>query len=682
MRFATTLKTLVRSPLKSLLTLLLLTATTFAFVSRGVEYVATVQQIRAAEDTYFATGTVEMTLKNYEDAMYERLGEEVFTLEKGAYLGRTDRAVLPMEREAADIILSSEYVEKSEVRLVSGGTHSDYWSVLEQPLSDLKDYGKYYFGVSEGENRSEGTFDMYNYWFIGELDGDLLAEDCGFCTYTRQAVVTYPGRIRISKPEYHSWQEGAIRHDVYDLFSKIEESVYTGENHSNRIFWETLAEQSEVGDYFLLAVSMAHKNTPVILQKNILPCVDYPIINLSYIEREYGVTDLETILGDPGKYSAPRYTCPPAEHLVGGLLFEIDFGYGFPLVKEGQEPVRVADYYATVDRNLHTSEVVYTSDMDLIHKFKSGDMFISDGRALEENEQSEVCVIGADFAELNGLSVGDSITLDLCADTMVHSGKVFGRETPYPTDRDVVSENQLTDRGLPNVTKTFEIVGIWSDAAFDVEDPYTYALNTIFVPEACYPWAGQVEPSLLPSTFSFELKHPGDAALLKAELGDELAALGYELKINDGGYAAAKPNLDFMRLSALIGFVAMCVGLLLCLILITYLFIIRKKKDYAIMRALGTTKSRSNRSLLSALLTLALIAVTIGAFVAGFAAQTAAAKAAAEVAELTGVEATGVGAWEFTIAFAVGTLGLVFTFARAGLIKISRTPPLALLQGR
>lgn len=631
MKLRTTLKTLIRSPLKSLLTLLLLTATTFAFVSRGVEYVATVQQIRAAEASYFATGTVEMTLSTYEDTMYERLGEEAYTLENGGYLGRTSRAVLPMEQEVADILLSSEYIEKSEVRLVSGGTHPEYRSVIEQPLTDLEDY-----------NAWQDVFDPAG--TLAMSAGLYITDELVMVGYNK-ALFTY------------ILEEVAVGYepDLYRSNMQIGAFDPTADfAEENRPLYDSMKEGGNT--YLVTARLWDFKNKGSWFNT----LVNLPIVNLTKLKQDFGEdVDVADVLRNPAKYGLTEY-----------------------VNTEGKQTVNILDYYATVDRNLHTSEVVYTSDMDLIHKFKSGDLYIQDGRPLAENEQSEVCVIGADFAELNGLSVGDTITLDLCADTMVHSGKVFGRETPYPTDRDVVSENQLTDRGLPNVTKTFEIVGIWSDAAFDVEDPYTYALNTIFVPESCYPWAGQVEPSLLPSTFSFELKHPGDAALIKAELGDQLAALGYELKINDGGYAAAKPSLDFMRLSALIGFVAMCVGLLLCLVLITYLFIIRKKKDYAIMRALGTTKARSNRSLLSALLTLALVAVTVGAFVAGFAAQSAAAKAAAEVAELTGVEATGVGSWEFTIAFAVGTLGLVFTFARAGLIKISRTPPLALLQGR
>ena len=649
MRFHLTLKTIIRSPLKSLLTLLLLTATTFAFVSRGVEYVATVQQIRTAEASYFATGTVERTLASYEDEMYERLGKEVYTLEGGNYLGRTSRAILPMEQEVADVLLSSEYIEKSEVRFVSGGTHRDYWSVMEQPLTDICNYDEW----TDNFNPI-GTFSMYDAVYIFYADS-VYEYLIGLHGSIAEVLLAYPKSI-YAAPDLtvpFPQRQAANIFDYYYNWRNSSEAEHDS-------YWETILHSTEKGDFFLVfGTPGTFGTTNQNHARDTICVVEYPIINLSRVEREYGETDVFTILSDPEVYGCLPYRPSVCDELIPNL-----------------------EYAERIYRNLHTSEVVYTSDMNMIHKFKSGDMFIADGRALAENETAEVCVIGADFAELNGLSVGDTITLDLCADTMVHSGKVFGRETPYPTDRDVVSENQLTDRGLPNVTKTFEIVGIWSDAAFDVEDPYTYALNTIFVPESCYPWAGQVEPSLLPSTFSFELKHPGDAALLKAEIGDELAALGYELKINDGGYAAAKPNLDFMRLSALIGFVAMCVGLLLCLVLITYLFIIRKKKDYAIMRALGTTKFRSNKALLSALLVLSLCSVAIGGTAGGVVAQETAVQVAAEVSDVTGVVAEVANSWTLVSAFAFGTVALVLVFAAFGLVKISRAPPLALLQGR
>ena len=189
MRFATTLKTLVRSPLKSALTLLLLTATTFAFVSRGVEYVATVQQIRAAEATYFATGTAEMTLASYEEEMYARLGDAAYELERGNYLARTSRAVLPLDQAAVDAILSSEYTEKAEVRFVSGGTHPDCYSVLEQPLSDLEKYNP------NKKLISSGTFAMTDVAFLGLVSQSRF----GFMhVWSRESLSAYPGNFYIS----------------------------------------------------------------------------------------------------------------------------------------------------------------------------------------------------------------------------------------------------------------------------------------------------------------------------------------------------------------------------------------------------------------------------------------------------------------------------------------------------
>ncbi len=671
MRYKNSLKTLLRSPAKTLVTFVLLVATSFAFVSRGVEYAATVRQINAAEAQYEAIGTVEKSLQGYYDWMTETLGaERLGKLDEEAYLDRTDRAIVPLDSEIVEEVLRSECVAASEMRLVSGGTHDEYWSLIEQPLSDLEGYNQWW-----DEGASKGTFGMYDVLFVSEHVETMRT----YYTYQLmyQQLLNYPGTMPTGV-RIDGNRETAQYININDFTNHTEKFMLNANNPEVEAYWEALANQAKDGDLMIFAC-VEKVST---MGRTLNSCVDYPIINLSHAQREYGESDIETIISDPGKYGAIRYAIPseqfrknyrsyPTANWVRNM---------FPLSYD--DVMTIEEYYATVERNFHTSEVVYTSDMALIHKVHSQDMYASSGRLLTAEDSGDVCVIGADFAELNGLSVGDSITLDLCADTMVHSGKVFGRETPFPTDRDVVSENQLTDRNLENVTKTFEIVGVWSDSDFDVEDPFTYAMNTIFVPDDCYPWAGQVEPSALPSTFSFRLKDPGDVAAMEDELGEELAALGYELSINDGGYAAAKPNLDFMKLTALIGFIGMCLALLLALILITYLFIIRKKKDYAIMRALGTTRGRSNRSLLAALLAMSVVAIAIGAILAGVVAQGSTARMAAEVAEITGEVTAADSSWVLTAAFAAGTLLLVWLFARVGLARISRTPPLELLQGR
>ena len=390
MRFATTLKTLIRSPLKSLLTLLLLTATTFAFVSRGVEYVATVQQIRAAEATYFATGTVEMTLSAYEDAMYERLGEEAYTLESGNYLGRTDRAILPLDSRVADVILSSKHLEKAETRLVSGGTHPEYLSVLEQPLSDLEQYDP------NDKYVSSGTFAMTDVVFLGLSHTN--DSNSRMLVWSREALSMYPDTFYISKTQTGNYMTES-RTGIWD------DSYYWTRNNTKPEldeYYDKLYEHWQENDMFLFTLSGGKDN-----DRAMLPCIDYPLINLSRIEREYGETDLMTILKDPAAYGCPRYTIPDWDDLVN-TYYDKHLSLLYPTPHSDEEMVSIFDYFEVVERNRHTSEVVYTSDMDLIHKFKSGDMFIADGRALAEDETAEVCVIGADFADRQAVQLGDS----------------------------------------------------------------------------------------------------------------------------------------------------------------------------------------------------------------------------------------------------------------------------------
>ena len=614
--------TLFRSPMKTLVTFVLLLATSFAFVSRGAEYAATVREIDRAEAEYTAVGTVQRTTNSYYDFM------DAAGMGSAEYIECQSTAVLPIGRDVPGIIEASPYVARSEIRQVSGGFSEELTNVVEQPLSALPDYSDWsWFWTKK-------TFEMDSCFVIARPNSENYFAVPSF-TVDDVLIAADDSVIHVGQ-----------------TISVWEKEIGSDKELQSRLFGDLA-----VADRYLLAL-----NTELDSEKSdfkvIIDYVDCPVVNLSRLERDYGVTDYVSALREPEKYGIPTVS------------------------SDGTPVISTLDCMRILYHNFHTSEVVYTSDMSLIHKFKSGDMYISDGRALEVGETADVCIVGADFAALNGLAVGDTVTLDLTADTLTHSGKVFAREAPYPASPDVFGEYRLTERGLPDVQKAFEIVGIWTDGHFDVEDPYTYALNTIFVPASCCPWVGQIEPAPLPSTFSFELEHPGDMALIQDELGDKLAAMGYELVIDDEGYAAAKPSFDFMKLSSLIGFVGMALALLLSLILITYLFIIRKKHDYAIMRALGTPVPRANASLLVGLFALALAAVLLGTALAVLATSGFAADLSSQIGEVTGGEvAATLPGWTFG-AFGAGTLALLLVFAWVGLVRIGRIPPLALLQNR
>ena len=663
--------TLFRSPLKTMVTFLLLLATSFAFVSRGAEYAATVREIDRAEAEYSAVGTVQRTTDSYYEYMTSKLGEWATVYDKGAYLDRLDPAVAPLDEDAAELVLSNGHVLSGGALHVAGGLTSEtLTNVTEQPLTEIPGYSEWNGLYLEGTFEMDGCVSIrYNleYDVLDKFDNAEVSQR-GY--YFKEPIIRDPD-LYVDGSDSYPFEDP---HSPYGLLNDRDTPNHRllasgspwDEDHPG---WEGESYRN----YWMIETWYSYFDCP-----EVVPYVDYPFIDLTKLEREHGISDWRTALEDPEKYGLIRY----------------QNYFGLPQVP-------ALDYVDTLYRNFHTQELVYVPEMDSVHRVHSGYLYITDGRAITSEDTGNVCVIGKEYADKNGLKVGDRIEFEVSADTMTHSGRVFAREPAYPYVNYTLSdtytaegrtyaadisplacEQSLSDLGLEPVTREYEIVGLWSDSRYDIENPYCYSLNTVFVPEATYPWPDEVEPRLMPSNFSFTLEHPGDMALMQDELGAELEALGYELVIDDEGYAAAKPSFDFMKLSSLIGFVGMALALLLSLILITYLFIIRKKHDYAIMRALGTPVPRANASLLVGLFALALAAVLLGTALAVLATSGFAADLSAQIGEVTGGEVTAtLPGWTFG-AFGAGTLALLLVFAWVGLVRIGRIPPLRLLQGK
>ena len=69
-----------------------------------------------------------------------------------------------------------------------------------------------------------------------------------------------------------------------------------------------------------------------------------------------------------------------------------------------------------IDSDDHTFDIVYTSDMSMIHRFSDGKMNIVEGRMITPKDvenKASVCVISSAFAAMNGLSVGDRLSFYL-----------------------------------------------------------------------------------------------------------------------------------------------------------------------------------------------------------------------------------------------------------------------------
>lgn len=135
--------------------------------------------------------------------------------------------------------------------------------------------------------------------------------------------------------------------------------------------------------------------------------------------------------------------------------------------------------------NQDSAAVVLTDDLNSIYNFNAGIASIMDGRAFTQEEYENggsVCLVSSGFAMYNGLSVGDTVSLDyyhtkvvegyLYTDGILRSDvdSVFQRETLCPEDR-------------IGVEKEYTIVGIYSAPEFSAGQ-YNFSADTIFVPKA------------------------------------------------------------------------------------------------------------------------------------------------------------------------------------------------------
>ena len=135
--------------------------------------------------------------------------------------------------------------------------------------------------------------------------------------------------------------------------------------------------------------------------------------------------------------------------------------------------------------NQDSAAVVLTDDLNSVYNFNAGVASIMDGRAFTQEEYENggsVCLVSSGFAMYNGLSVGDTVSLDyyhtrvvegyLYVDGILSSDtdSVFQRETLCPEDR-------------IGVEKEYTIVGIYSAPEFS-PGQYNFSADTIFVPKA------------------------------------------------------------------------------------------------------------------------------------------------------------------------------------------------------
>ncbi len=261
-------------------------------------------------------------------------------------------------------------------------------------------------------------------------------------------------------------------------------------------------------------------------------------------------------------------------------------------------------------QDIHTLDVVYTDDMAAIKQVHDGDLYALEGRLLtpEDTENnSPVCVINSSVAKLMDLSVGDTISLKL-------GDELF--EQFYGLGATAVTPERFADNWTEPID--FEIVGIYDT----VQSPYnlstnpnwTYSHNTVFVPMTFLPLTDKQlqDHEFSPAEFSFVVENQWNIEKFVNEGIPQIEAMELTVTFDDGGWMEVVDSYESAQRLAIIRIVLLVLVTGITTVFIVYLYITRRKKDYAIMRALGTTQKQSSFSLLLPLIVLGTTGIVFG----------------------------------------------------------------------
>ncbi|MCL1805141.1 MAG: hypothetical protein FWG28_03950 [Clostridiales bacterium] len=283
-------------------------------------------------------------------------------------------------------------------------------------------------------------------------------------------------------------------------------------------------------------------------------------------------------------------------------------------------------------------------------------------------------MISSRLAGAYGLGLGDSLTLKLGTE-LFEQHKGLGA---------LAVTQQRYSR--PSETVTLEIVGIYADTDGEVarrrNPSWNYSINTIFVPKSLLPVGESSlgEHGFTPAEFSFILDRAWHTAAFLEAAEPLFEELGLSLIFNDKGWLAIEDEYRAAERLSLISIAVFSVAVFIATGFTVYLFIGRKKKEYAILRALGAPKGASARSLLIPLMAVAIVSVLAGSGAAWvYTSLTVAQNAALSLLVESAVNASIPAGPALGCIF--GELLLTFLIAQIMLRRIGTASPLALIHG-
>ena len=214
--------------------------------------------------------------------------------------------------------------------------------------------------------------------------------------------------------------------------------------------------------------------------------------------------------------------------------------------------------------------------------------YLSEGRWLnaeDTRKQNPVCVIPKILADARGIQVGDSLPVTC---RKLPTGNLYGYSLPEADPEEVL---QAETEPL-----SLTVVGIYDSASSNAGHLTVYG-NVIYVPETCLPEGYTMEePYLYANYYSFVLDSIRNQAEFTETYGPKLEEMGLTLEFVENGGQNFLLSVGPMQQSALTGALVFGGQFLLVTVCVAFLYLWQRRREFAILRALGVPRKKVVRS--------------------------------------------------------------------------------------
>jgi hypothetical protein len=679
MKLSLMAKCLLRTPFKTLLMFLLLAATSYMLFLNVAEYAVTAREFERVASFYQGVGAVEAEAPQHKSPglqMHTSDGQYSFAFD--IYLYTDDRVshnpydenvidqytYSGLDRSVIDAIVRLPYVTKVSTRYMTAGVadglrrvddRTDYFNhtarfIAEATFQSMTEPGAPIYIPFQGDFRDDGNFYLeesrsdFGYCTAVFTDLKVLAGDVSLLDFAGDGSVhnvPMAAYYTLGTDNPGSFAIGALTNTI----DRLTALIHIGQNYNNEIYSLKFLENLIPGERYIIIGR------------------DEPARVIVGRDEQAGEVSLHlSVLSDPTT-SGWWHQVYPMRDLPENYLELDEFA-----------PLR--EMIEITNADMHTFDVVYTDDMSSIMRFSQSNMIITDGRMLtgdDSADKNNYCVMNQLIMEKYGLKVGDKITLGL-GDKLFEQNAAIGA---------VASVRERYADSFSEVE--FEIIGAYrhvdsKSAQINTLPQWLYSVNTIFVPASFLPVEIPGGHIVKPGEFSFVIDDPRNISAFLEEAKPIIEGeLGLTLFFSDGGWQAIEKQLTQADSLAMVRLIALSLAVVLAFALAIYLFIVRKSKEYAIMRALGTPSRIASRSMYIPLGLIAIVAliagnVTAQVFSAGIIEAALAAYAEIGIDTDTTIPAL---VTVICIAFELVVLIVISMFV---LNRMSKKPPIVLLQ--